>query len=220
MKSLRNFLIANAAGSLDYLIDSFLGINTLQSYNSLSDGEPAMCSESVGCDMIPNGTQSSYYINIFCALRHQNAMFEQHRGADRIFIDIGCGSGRAVIASLLFSFKESYGIELAPAAYDESTRNIATARLPKSLLAKATFLNTEGISWVLEFLRLRGENVVVYMFNPFNPEAMKYLLTHPIVQEKKPTFIITNPYLGAPADELFSRYELCGIHRRVIVGIP
>jgi SAM-dependent methyltransferase len=52
-------------------------------------------------------------------------------GRDDVFLDLGCGKGRAVLTASLLPFGRITGVELSPHLANIARRNVATFRLPK-----------------------------------------------------------------------------------------
>ncbi len=97
--------------------------------------------------------------------------------SDKVFLDIGSGKGRALILAAEAGFKKVIGIE-----YANELNDIAYTNIEK---VKHRFPNTEFVLHegdALEF-DIPDEVDVIYLFNPFDEEALKGLM-----KKVKPAF--------------------------------
>jgi hypothetical protein len=114
------------------------------------------------------------------AVRYQSAIVEVFsnllaqlpiRYQEFVFVDLGSGKGRALLLASNLPFKEIIGVELSPALHQIACRNIEIyqeskqrCRLIRSICANAA--NTV----------FPDENLVIYLFNPFDEVVMKNVL--------------------------------------------
>lgn len=106
-------------------------------------------------------------------------------------VDLGCGKGRAMVASAYFGFTNITGIDFAKELCEEAILNMQKVQ--------STF---PGISWnviyanVLDYTIMPGDSVF-FMFNPFVEETLNFFLDR--LEEscrlfpRKTYFIYANP---------------------------
>jgi SAM-dependent methyltransferase len=90
---------------------------------------------------------------------------------DAVFVDVGCGMGRALLLASEHPFKQIVGIELSPALHAIACENLAAAR---------------GLAVRCRDVRIRRADarrfgyppgdLVVFLFNPFDHEALRAVL--------------------------------------------
>ena len=97
-----------------------------------------------------------------------------HIGADCegfVFIDYGCGKGRAVLLATDYPFKKIIGIEFAQELCVIAEQNI------EMFLKETRRPNNLEIMWVdAETFSLPDEDTVVFFYNPFAEEVMVKVL--------------------------------------------
>lgn len=135
----------------DHYYDKKLGIETSESYFC-----PSNNSASLYKDMHIN--RPTPYDKLQKALGHLKLK------QDDVFVDLGCGKGRAVIFAAMQKLKKVVGVEL-----DKNLVDIA-----KDNLKKARFNNTpvEIIHADAAVFDVR-EGTIFFMFNPFGPNTVK-----------------------------------------------
>ncbi|MBU9888937.1 MAG: class I SAM-dependent methyltransferase [Candidatus Omnitrophica bacterium] len=88
-----------------------------------------------------------------------------------VFVDLGCGKGRAVFLALTQKFKKVIGIESDRTTYDIAVRNAANFRGRKK-------------AGSLELLHMDAsdfdpsQGTVFFMFNPFGPKVLEKVLAN------------------------------------------
>ena len=105
---------------------------------------------------------------------------------DKVFLDIGSGKGRALILAAEAGFKKVIGVE-----YANELNDIAYTNIEK---VKDRFQNTEFVLHegdALEF-DISEEVDVIYLFNPFDEEAVTRLLkkVKPAFERSKPIYLV------------------------------
>lgn len=85
-----------------------------------------------------------------------------------IFIDLGSGKGRALLLASQFPFKEIIGVELSPKLHEIACRNIQIYRDEHQQCFKLLSVCQDATSF-----EIPDENVVFYMFNPFDEHVMR-----------------------------------------------
>lgn len=96
---------------------------------------------------------------------------------DKVFLDIGSGKGRALILAAEAGFRKVIGVEYASELNDIAHTNVEKVR---DRFPNTEFVLSEGDA--LEY-EIPEEVDVIYLFNPFDEEATRKLLT-----KVKPTF--------------------------------
>ncbi len=89
-------------------------------------------------------------------------------GADRTFVDLGCGEGRALIVASEFPFRAVLGVELSPALCATASANAALVaqRFPERPLIQIVEADAA------EFPVPNGD-LVVFLYHPFQKPVMK-----------------------------------------------
>jgi SAM-dependent methyltransferase len=82
---------------------------------------------------------------------------------NHVFIDLGCGKGRALLAASAFRFKRIIGVEFAAELCAIATRNIATYERSTRRRLPITVVHQDAAAF-----ELPAENCVIYLFNPFD----------------------------------------------------
>lgn len=105
---------------------------------------------------------------------------------DKVFLDIGSGKGRALILAAEAGFKKVIGIEYANELNDMAYTNIEKV---KDRFPNTEFVLHEGDA--LEF-DIPEEVDVIYLFNPFDEDAVRGLLkkVQPVFAKQKPIHLI------------------------------
>ena len=101
---------------------------------------------------------------------------------DKVFLDIGSGKGRALVLAAEAGYKKVIGVEYATELNDMAHVNIAKVqdRFPNT-----EFVLEEGDALALD---IAEEVDVIYLFNPFDEEALTGLM-----KKVKPSFERTKP---------------------------
>ncbi|MBP6686240.1 MAG: class I SAM-dependent methyltransferase [Lacibacter sp.] len=87
-----------------------------------------------------------------------------------MFLDIGCGKGRALCVAAAYGFIKLYGIDFAKQLIDQAEQNL--------LLAKKRYPNLNyELSWSdISTLEIGKEVSTVFLFNPFDEVLMKKII--------------------------------------------
>lgn len=110
--------------------------------------------------------------------------------SDKVFLDIGSGKGRALVLAAEAGFKKVIGIEYASELNDIAYTNIETV---KDRFPNTEFDLQEGDA--LQF-DIPSEVDVIYLFNPFDEEAVSGLMkkVKPAFDRSKPIYLVyVNP---------------------------
>lgn len=110
--------------------------------------------------------------------------------ADKVFLDIGSGKGRALILAAEAGFKKVIGVEYAAELNHMAHANIEKVR---SRFPNTEFVLNEGDALVYD---IPEEVDVIYLFNPFDEEATRGLLkkVKPSFNRDRPLYLVyVNP---------------------------
>jgi hypothetical protein len=95
------------------------------------------------------------------------------RHEDFVFLDLGSGRGRALLAAADFPFREIVGVEVSPLHHAIANRNIGKYRSPRQ--------RCRAIRSVCDDVRsfpIPHANLVVYMYQPFTGPVLDRVLTN------------------------------------------
>jgi SAM-dependent methyltransferase len=131
-----------------------LGIETRGSIegNELGHGD-----DSFGYQPIP-------YQTIDLAMKHVQA------DGESVFIDYGCGKGRAVVSAAMMPFQRVIGVELSKELCDVARRNVEQAR-KRFRCPDVQIVNADARDFVPP-----DEVSVVFFFNPFDHNILQVVL--------------------------------------------
>ena len=119
---------------------------------------------------------------------------------DYSFIDLGCGKGRPLLVASEFPFRELIGVELAESLAEIGQKNLT--RFRKSYPGRAPMRIETGDACNFQF---PAGNLVVFLYNPFNDEVMRRVITNieaALDAESRSIFIIYyNPVCSACMDQ-------------------
>lgn len=90
---------------------------------------------------------------------------------DSTFVDVGAGMGRAVLIASEYPFKQIVGIELSPDLLEIARENLAKARGLHVACRDVRLIRADARRRCLP----RG-NLVVFLYNPFDAQALEALL--------------------------------------------
>lgn len=91
--------------------------------------------------------------------------------SDYTFIDIGSGKGRVLFVAAEFAFRKVIGIE-----FDTSIHRYALANIQRFRHWRQRCPSIESINANAMDFEFPGENLVLYLCNPFGPEIMSRML--------------------------------------------
>ena len=115
--------------------------------------------------------------------------------SDFTFIDVGSGKGRVLFTACAYSFRRVIGVEFSQVLHDHCTNNIARLN---SRYNKAQYIESI-LEDALQY-DLPNENLVIFMFNPFQEKIMKAFVerieSHIRKTGKKTYIIYYNPRYG------------------------
>lgn len=123
----------------------------------------------------PYGPAPYYILNI--SLKHIKKVMDKFQ--DSIFIDIGCGPGRALYCASTFGFNRLIGIEQSKNLTDLCNKNL-NKYLPSQVSAKIinqNVININFINLINEFNQSKKiQSVVFFLYAPFIDDILKILL--------------------------------------------
>jgi SAM-dependent methyltransferase len=103
-----------------------------------------------------------------------------------IFVDIGCGKGRALLLAARHPFARLVGVEFAEVLVDAARRNTETLGVPVDLhCADATGF------------RFPPGPLVIYLYNPFGPAVMDMVARHSAQAPGPVQVMYLNPFQEA-----------------------
>jgi len=127
-----------------------------------------------------------------------------------VFIDIGSGKGRALIAAAEFPFRRVIGVEFSAELCSTSERNIAAAQRQKLKCTNIEVVHADAAEY-----HIPSDASVFFFFNPVKRPLMERILNN--IQdslEREPRriwIIIDNPQELAPAVEyIFGNFNWAG----------
>lgn len=114
-----------------------------------------------------------------------------------MFLDIGCGKGRALCVAATYGFKKLYGIDFAKQLINESEKNLA--------LIKSRYPSLQyELSWSdISTLEINKEVSTIFLFNPFDEVLMKKIIhkiNSSLQQHPRDLYVI---YCSPRDEELF-----------------
>ncbi len=87
---------------------------------------------------------------------------------DSTFVDVGAGMGRALLLAAEHPFKQVVGVEISPALFEVACDNLKRAPREKRRCRDVRVVRADARMW-----RYPPGNLVVFMFNPFDGEALR-----------------------------------------------
>ena len=126
-------------------------------------------------------------------------------GADDVFIDLGCGRGRALIVAAEFPFRSLVGYELYPFIAGVGRKNVAKVKLSQRVKivesdASRPALPSEG-------------KAVVFLYNPFQKEIVARLITH-LEEHLRRTGSLCKLWIVYVNPVCFDQFDGCDLLRR------
>jgi SAM-dependent methyltransferase len=83
------------------------------------------------------------------------------------FVDVGAGLGRAVLLASEYPFKQIVGVEVSPALYEVAKDNVASVKGLEQQCRDIRLVRDDARLW-----KYPSGDVVVFLYNPFDAEAM------------------------------------------------
>ena len=190
-------------------LDQLYPPEELEARNALSrkDGYWAFVRE--GEDPDPNFTYGEFELSFFAQLLERaGQIWKEHNGdslCDKVFVDIGSGTGRLVIAAAALNpaWRTCRGIELLEGIHDKAVETVEQCSTPdgsRKLISQGQELPMASIDLVCaSFDDARaslGDSDVMFMFSSAVDKDLLTLLSKAIGRECKPgTLVITTDYM-------------------------
>jgi SAM-dependent methyltransferase len=90
-----------------------------------------------------------------------------------VFVDIGCGKGRALLVASEFSFSKIIGVEVSPALYEIASSNTAQFSACGRSRPRCDLRLMDAATYEFEDAPL-----VVFLFNPFGAHTFAQVVSH------------------------------------------
>jgi SAM-dependent methyltransferase len=98
------------------------------------------------------------------------------------FVDFGCGKGRVLLLALKYGFTTVRGIEFAQSLCEIARNNVKIFRKRTGLKGKAEVVCEDVV-----FYRIRPDEHIFYLFNPFDEEVLRKVIKNiEVSYTKKP----------------------------------
>jgi hypothetical protein len=108
-------------------------------------------------------------VDVFESLLNELSIpFEQY-----VFIDLGSGKGRAMLLASRFPFKAIFGVELSSSLHQIACQNIEIYHADLQRCRNITSLCQDAARFSIP-----NENLVFYLFNPFDAEVMRSVVAN------------------------------------------
>lgn len=123
--------------------------------------------------------------------------------ARRVFVDLGCGKGRAVLLAAEYAFRRIVGVEFARELAELAQRNLKTYRNPRRKVSELEIVWGDAAQF-----QVPDDPIVLLVHNPFNEVVMKAVvenLLHSLERVPRPATVI---YGNPLHDEVWSRTTL------------
>lgn len=109
-----------------------------------------------------------------------------------VFVDLGCGKGKALLIASEVGFKKARGIEVSPGLSKIALKNCSTYKEKCRTNTEFEIFNLDALNYIPQ-----DDEEVFYMFNPFNSNVLIKVLNSinesVIRKSRKITIIYNNP---------------------------
>jgi SAM-dependent methyltransferase len=116
------------------------------------------------------GTAPSAFLEVF-ALWNESLSGGPYSSPDYVFIDIGCGKGRALMLASDLPFRRVVGVELNAALVSVAQKNLIKWKASAHACNDIEVLNADALEFVFP-----DSPVLLYIFNPFDAHLTQLLL--------------------------------------------
>jgi len=109
---------------------------------------------------------------------------------DRVFVDVGCGKGRILIAAARLGFPRVVGLEFAPELCEVCRQNVSAFMKRRRCTAEITVVESDAAEYEFE-----PDQAVFFFFNPFQRLVMESVLRNiqrSIRLQPRPVWIVLN----------------------------
>jgi SAM-dependent methyltransferase len=90
-----------------------------------------------------------------------------------VFVDMGCGKGRALLLAASFPFKQVVGVDISAILTGVALKNVKTFKGEPRRCEQIHLVCTDASSYELPL-----EKLVVFFYNPFDEHIMRLVLTN------------------------------------------
>jgi len=108
--------------------------------------------------------------------------------ADGVFVDLGCGKGRALLLAVLHGFRRVKGVDYSPALCAAAERNLAVFRARRARSFRFDVLAMDAADYA--FTR---DDTVVYLYNPFDASVLAAVLARlrgSLIRHPRPVWVV------------------------------
>jgi SAM-dependent methyltransferase len=116
------------------------------------------------------GTAPSAFLDVF-ALWNESLSNGPYSSRDYVFIDIGCGKGRALMLASDLPFRRVVGVELHPALVSIARKNLVKWKASAHACDDIEVLNADALEFPFP-----ESPTLLYVFNPFDAHLTQLLL--------------------------------------------
>ena len=109
---------------------------------------------------------------------------------ESVFVDFGCGKGKALLIAARFPFQRIIGIEFSRELCQVARDNISAYRKKRATIPDLAVIECDALDY-----QIGTEDNVFYFFNPFNESLFKRVLENidkSLSSQYRPTWIIYN----------------------------
>lgn len=117
-----------------------------------------------------------------------------------LFVDLGSGKGRSLLLASHFPFKEILGVELSPSLHRIACRNIEIYRDSQQKCHNISSRCDDAANY-----EIPNENIVFYLFNPFDGHVMHSVLSNIEYSVQRYARDIYIAYLNPVYRDIFDR---------------
>jgi SAM-dependent methyltransferase len=130
-----------------------------------------------------------YAAPTYRTLRRALSFFDVRR--ESVFLDYGCGRGRALVAASTLGFAKVIGVEIVPELLAEATANLERAT-PRLRCRNHELIHADAMEYVPP-----GEVDSIYFFNPFRGEVLAAAIRNVETSLRRSPRPLTIVYLNA-----------------------
>jgi SAM-dependent methyltransferase len=125
--------------------------------------------------------------------------------AARVFVDVGCGKGRALLLASELPFRHLHGVDFSAALLETAQRNVERWKHGAER-DRISLHHADALAW-----ELPGEPLVVYLFHPFDATVMTPFVDRLVASLEQRPRSCTVLYLNPKHDRCFEvtgRFEI------------
>lgn len=93
--------------------------------------------------------------------------------SDFVFVDLGCGMGRAVFVATEFPFSKAIGVEYSSKLYEIASENVRTFRSPARKCHEIEMVWTDAAKYPPP-----EQDTVFYLYNPFGKDVLESVMAN------------------------------------------